>query len=65
MNKCIIEIPLPANQHKPETKHTELSLNYTFIDPSKMTPPNSFMEKLQYRMESYYSSVEPKQNDNK
>jgi len=42
----------------------ELSLNQNFIDPSKMSPPNSFMEKLMKRMDNYYSPTEEK-NKNK
>ena len=33
----------------------ELSLNTSYIDPSKMSPPNDFMEKLMKRMDNYYS----------
>lgn len=36
-------------------ENKELGLNHTCIDPSKMSPPNSFMDKLVKRMDNYYS----------
>ena len=36
-------------------ENKELSLNHNFIDPTKMSPPNTFMDKLAKRMDSYYS----------
>jgi hypothetical protein len=41
----------------------ELTLNHNFIDPSKMSPPNSFMEKLIKRMDNYYSPSNKNIND--
>ena len=35
--------------------NSELSLNHAVIDPSKMSPPNNFMETLMKRMDNYYS----------
>ena len=46
-------IPIKKNTSFENCK--ELSLNQSFIDPSKMSPPNSFMEKLIKRMDCYYS----------
>jgi hypothetical protein len=37
-----------------ESTHTH-GLNHIFIDPSKMSPPNTFMDKLIKRMDDYYS----------
>ena len=51
-----IQIPIPI-QNISSIKHKELGLNHTCIDPSKMTPPNNFMDKLVKRMDSYYSTV--------
>lgn len=55
-NKCI---PMPMPQTSP-TKRTkdlasEYSLKYNFFDPSKSSPPNDFMLKLQLRMTLYES----------
>jgi len=62
MNKYIPEksIPIPI---KPTTTTTtnnsnELGLNVTVNDPSKMSPPDFFMEKLMKRMDNYYSPKE-------
>ena len=41
---------------------SEHSLNHIFIDPSKMSPPNTFMDKLMKRLDHYYSPVN---NNNK
>ena len=46
-------IPIP---NQPKLTYKELGLTHTSFDPSKMTPPNYFMEKLSKRMDSYYSS---------
>jgi len=51
-----IQIPNPI-QNNSSIKHKELGLNHTCIDPSKMTPPNNFMDKLVKRIDSYYSTV--------
>jgi len=49
-----IAVPIPIKKTSSfETK--ELSLNHTCIDPSKMSPPNRFMDKLAKRMDNYYS----------
>ncbi len=36
-------------------ENKELSLNTTSIDPTTMSPPNNFMNKLVKRMDTYYS----------
>jgi hypothetical protein len=58
MNSYIHErqtIPVPIKKTESLENCKELSLNHNFIDPSKMSPPNSFMEKLMKRMDNYYS----------
>jgi len=40
--------------------NSELSLNHAVIDPSKMTPPNNFMDTLMKRMGNYYSPTDSK-----
>ena len=51
-------IPIP--QHSPTNKkvsfrENEYSLNNSFFDPSKSSPPNDFILKLQLRMNQYDS----------
>jgi hypothetical protein len=51
-------IPIP--QHSPTNKkvsfrENEYSLNNSFFDPSKSSPPNDFLLKLQLRMNQYNS----------
>lgn len=53
-------IPLPIQKSSYNDNCKELSLNHTFIDPSKMSPPNSFMDKLMKRMDNYYSPTDNK-----
>jgi hypothetical protein len=52
----IIPIPKisPTNK-KVEFSINEYSLNKSFFDPSKSSPPNEFMLKLQLRMNHYES----------
>jgi hypothetical protein len=47
--------PIPLKKVSSFETTSELSLNHTFFDPSKMSPPNSFMDKLMKRMDNYYS----------
>ena len=64
MNSYIHErqtIPVAIKKTESFENCKELSLNQNFIDPSKMSPPNSFMEKLMKRMDNYYS---PTSKDN-
>ena len=51
--------PIPLKKVTSFENSSELSLNHTFFDPSKMSPPNNFMDKLIKRMDTYYS---PKDN---
>ena len=51
---------IPIQQHSPTTKkvsfrENEYSLNNSFFDPSKSSPPNDFILKLQLRMNQYDS----------
>ena len=47
-----IAIPI---QKTSSFENKELSLNTTSIDPTTMSPPNNFMNKLVKRMGNYYS----------
>lgn len=47
-------VPIPMKKTS-SFENKELSLNHNFIDPTKMSPPNTFMDKLAKRMDSYYS----------
>ncbi len=63
-NNYIPEKTLPIAIKQPTIINSnELSLNQSFNDPSKMTPPDNFMEKLMKRMDVYYSpkNVQTKQ----
>ena len=64
MDKYIPEksVPIPIKQTSTVNNSNELSLNHTVNDPSKMSPPDLFMEKLMKRMDNYYS---PKESSNK
>jgi hypothetical protein len=53
-------IPIPQNTfrknvniHHFENNHTQYSLKQNFFDPSKSSPPNDFMSKLQTRLSVY------------
>lgn len=48
-------IPIQKEQHE-GLKEKECSLNKNFFDPSNFSPPNSFMNKLQERMNKYYDN---------
>ena len=51
-------IPIPQNSptnKKVDFSINEYSLNKSFFDPSKSSPPNEFMLKLQLRMNHYDS----------
>ena len=45
-------IPIPGQQ-KTTTGKKEYSLKKNLFDPSKRTPPNDFLQKLQKRMSNY------------
>ena len=54
-------IPIPISKTIISTeKSKELSLKHNLIDPSKMSPPDNFMEKLMQRMDNYYSPTTSK-----
>lgn len=55
-------VPIPIKQTSTVSNSNELSLNLTVNDPSKMSPPDFFMEKLMKRLDNYYS---PKESSNK
>ena len=57
-----IPISIPT-QNQPKLTYKELGLTHTCFDPSKMTPPNYFMDKLAKRMDTYYSSNMPSSNN--
>ena len=52
MYEQTIAIPI---QKTSSFENKELSLNTTSIDPTTMSPPNNFMNKLVKRMGTYYS----------
>ena len=52
MYEQAIMIPI---QKTSSFENKELSLNTTSIDPTTISPPNDFMNKLVKRMGSYYS----------
>ena len=62
--KCVVNERskiIPIQQNSPTKKkeslgYNEYSLKQNFFDPSKSSPPNEFMLKLQLRM-SHYESV--------
>jgi hypothetical protein len=54
-------VPIPLKKTT-SFENKELSLNQNFIDPTKMSPPNTFMDKLTKRMDNYYS---PKSDEKK
>jgi hypothetical protein len=52
--------PIPIKQNLPTTMKInspkgEYSLKQNFFDPTKSSPPNEFMIKLQMRMNKYYT----------
>jgi hypothetical protein len=54
-------IPIVIKSAVINDKSKELGLNHNVIDPFKMSPPNSFMNKLNTRMDTYYQSGSYKQ----
>lgn len=41
----------------PNSKSNEFSLKQNYFDPSKFSPPDNFIEKLEIRMQRYYNSL--------
>ncbi len=52
--------PIPLIKVSSFETNSELSLNHAVIDPSKMSPPNNFMDTLMKRMDNYYSPTDSK-----
>ena len=50
--------PIPIKKSKTQliqtNTQTEYSLKQNFFDPTKSSPPDNFMEKLELRMQEYY-----------
>lgn len=65
MDSCAItyekSIVIPI-QKTSSFENKELGLNHNLIDPTKMSPPNSFMVKLTKRMDNYYSPTDVEKN---
>jgi len=58
MSESSKNIVIPQNSptnKKEEIRFSEYSLKQNFFDPSKSSPPNEFMLKLQLRMSVYNS----------
>ena len=60
MNKCMIHertpiIPISPSSPTKKYIENEYSLKENFFDPSKSSPPNEFMKKLQQRMSIYHT----------
>ena len=54
-------IPIKKNKGSPTNtlSQTEYSLKQNFFDPTKSSPPDNFMEKLELRMQHYYNNLSP------
>jgi hypothetical protein len=50
-------IPISPTNKKESVPATEYSLNENVFDPSKSSPPNEFLIKLQLRMNIYNSLI--------
>jgi len=59
--------PIPIKKTQSRTDSTlytsEYSLNQNVFDPTKSSPPDDFMEKLEIRMQHYYNNVLPRNTD--
>ena len=60
MNRCLIHeraniIPISPSSPTNKKVENEYSLKENFFDPSKSSPPNEFLLKLQLRMKNYDS----------
>ena len=58
-------IPIQKTQSRRDTLPyaSEYSLNQNVFDPTKSSPPDDFMEKLELRMQQYYNNVLPRSID--
>ncbi len=54
-------LPIPIRNYSAQHNCKELSLNHNLADPSKMSPPNIFMDKLIKRLDNYYFHLPEKQ----
>ena len=54
--------PIVIKNNTINNNSKELGLTNHVIDPFKMSPPNSFMDKLNTRMDTYYSPGPDKQS---
>jgi len=66
INERSYNIPIPQNSptiKKESFSYNEYSLKQHFFDPSKSSPPNEFMIKLQLRM-CHYETVSFNKVDN-
>tara|TARA_B110000858_G_scaffold193526_1_gene246176 strand:+ start:988 stop:1230 length:243 start_codon:yes stop_codon:yes gene_type:complete len=54
-------IPIKKNKGSPSNtiSQTEYSLKQNFFDPTKSSPPDNFMDKLELRMQHYYNNLSP------
>ena len=52
-------IPIPVSNNQ----STEYCLKQNFFDPTKNSPPDNFMEKLEVRMQHYYNTHSFKQEE--
>ncbi len=56
--KCITK-PIPIKTSKTKNyeinSQPEYSLKHNIFDPTKSSPPDNFMEKLELRMQQYYN----------
>ena len=50
-------IPIPKTNTDLNCNRVEYSLKQNFFDPTKNSPPDNFMEKLEIRMQHYYNNV--------
>ena len=62
MKRCLIHeraniIPISPSSPTNKKVENEYSLKENFFDPSKGSPPNEFMKKLQLRMNIYNSFI--------
>lgn len=58
-------IPIKTNRSLPDLSNysSEYSLNQNVFDPTKSSPPDDFMVKLEMRMQHYYNNVLPRNID--
>ena len=52
-----LPVPILKNLSSSQSSPTNYSLKQTIFDPSKSSPPNDFMKKLQMRMNIYSNKL--------